>query len=203
MFKKAFVSTLFLLIVATGSILYYCFYVLPKDVKNYQDYLEKNLKKDSQKQACSPTEQLRYGVQKDIWRLNENTRVHYQIQAETSTLSLTPSGNTLFMKETMDNILCLIQEKLYQDSALHPMQQLKSFHADHGLYDYSSHHFAAETVFLDFYTLPEHDLPITLNPDSAFLKGLAKAVSFTLSEKGPSFHAEKFKAQMHSFENNL
>lgn len=203
MFKKAFVSTLFLLILAVGSILYYCFYVFPKDVKNYEEYLEKNLKKDSQKKTASHTEQLRKGIQKDIWRLNENTRLHYQIQAATSTLSLTPSGNTFFMQETMDNILCLIQEKLYENRNHHPMQQLKSFHADHGLYDFNSHYFVAETVFLDFYSLPGHGLPKTLDPDTAFLKGLAKAVSFTLSERGPCFQAEKFKAQMHSFEKNL
>jgi hypothetical protein len=203
MFKKAFVSTLFLLIVVIGSILYYCFYVLPKDVKNYEDYLEKNLKKPSQKQSALYTEQLRENVQKDIWRFDDTTRLHYQIQAKTSILSLTPSNNGVFMKEAMSNIVCLIQEKLYEDSSHHPMQQLKTLHADHGIYDFNKHLFEAETVFLDFYTLPGHSLPTTLASETAFLKGLAKAVSFTLSDHGPSFHAEKFKAHMHSFEKNL
>ena len=203
MFKKAFASTLFLLIIAIGSIVYYCFYIIPKDVKDYEKYLEKNLKNNSQKQEALQTQQLRRDVQKDIWHLSENTRLHYQIQATTSILSFTPSAGNLFMQETMDNIVCLIQEKLYEDRAHHPMQQLKSFHADHGLYDFNNHHFVAETVFLDFYTLPGHDLPKILSPDSAFLKGLAKAVSFTLSDHGPTFHAEKFKAQMHSFDKTL
>jgi hypothetical protein len=200
MFRKAFTSTLFLLLLALLSILYYCFYVLPKDVKNYEDYIEKTIKKPSQKHTSSSTQQFRKHVQKDIWHREHEEPVHYQIKAETSILSLTSSAQGLLMQESMHTIQCLLQEKLYENALHQKMQQLKAFYADDGLYHFNKHHFEAKRVFLNFYALPGHTLPKTLSSETAFLQGVAKAVSLTLSEQGADFHAETFKASMHSLE---
>lgn len=197
MFKKALISTLLLLFLAVGSILYYSFYVLPKDIQSYEKHLEKNRKKAAQKQQISPTEQFRECVQKEIWRLSEGVRLHYQIRAAKSTLLLTPENSNISIRENLDDIVCFIQEKLYEDAFHHPMQQVKTFHADHGTYDFNRHLFEAKSVFLDFYTLQGHDLPKTTPQQVAFLKGVAKAVSLTLSSHGPSFHAKQFRAKVH------
>nr|MCH9631333.1 hypothetical protein [Chlamydiia bacterium] len=197
-FKKALFSTLFLFSLVVGYIGYYNMHILPKDVKKYKEFVEKN--KEDQNKKQPDTKQLRTQIQKDIWQQDDRGRLHYRINAEKSTLYLKPQKNKIEMHEEMEKISCLLQEKIYYQSG-NPMQELRAIIADHGTYDFSKHEFLAETVFLDFYTSKGHDLPHFSEMTSPFLKGLAKQVSFTFSADGPSFHAEKFQAQMQSIGN--
>lgn len=193
MFKKALTSSVILILLIVLYIIYYCFYVLPKDVKRYEDYLESVQSKRSHHEK--PTEQHRTRVQKDIWHFDDGARLHYQILADSSIFTLIPYARTFTLQERLQHIHCALQEKLYYDAEHHPMQQTNTFYADHGIYDFTHHHFHAETVFLKFYTLPGHALLLS-NLGSPFLQGRAHAVSLTLSHRGPAFHAEKFIAHM-------
>lgn len=192
MFKKALASTLFLLLLAGLYVVYYCFYILPKDISKYEEL--KKTKAPSE--AKIPIEQLRTNVHKDIWHNDGIHRLHYSIYAKASHLYLLPDEDKLTLHESMESILCMFQEKLYSSIEQGPMQQLKAFHADHGTYHFNTQAFLAEKVYLHFYTLPGHMLPSHLSNKDAFLQGIAKEVSLVLSEKGPLFQAEKFKAQM-------
>lgn len=194
-FKKTFVSSLLLIFVAAGYIAYYNFYILPKDLKKYEEFVEKNKANQNDKQTDAT--QIRKNIQKDIWQQDSQERLHYRINAENSTLYLKSKKNKIEVHEEMQKIACLLQEKLYYKNHT-PMQELRSFIADTGTYNFSKHEFLAETVFLDFYTSPGHELPELKNINPPFLKGLAKQVSFTFTSGGPSFHAEKFQAQMQS-----
>jgi hypothetical protein len=193
MFKKAVVSSVVLILLIVLYIIYYCFYILPKDVKRYEDYLQSVQSKRTHHDK--PTEQHRTGVQKDIWHFDGRARLHYQILADSSILTLAHSAHPLTLQEHLQHIHCAVQEKLYYDTGLHPMQQTSTFYASHGIYDFTRHHFRSETVFLKFYTLPGHSLLIS-PLGSPFLQGRAQDVSLTLSHRGPAFHAEKFIAHM-------
>lgn len=194
MFKKALGSALLLLLLVLIYFLYYFFYVVPKDIQGYQKYVDsvQNTQASNTKQ---PAQQRRTKVQKDIWHSHEGMRLHYQIDAEESILRLTPSARGLALQEELKDIDCLLQEKLYVDTLLHPMQQLNTFHANHGVYDFSTHVFSTNTVFLDFYTLPGHEIPKVLS-GNPFLRGKARSVVLTLSAQGAAFHAQHFTAQM-------
>lgn len=194
MFKKTLASALILLMLIVLYICYYSFYILPKDVKRYEEYL-KNVQNTHSHKDLEPTEEHRTGVQKDIWHFDGEKRLHYQICADTSTVTLTPSDHGFSLQEDLQNISSILQEQLYEDSLHRPMQRLNTFSAAHGIYDFTSHHFSAETVFLQFYTLFGHSIPKTL-VEAPFLKGRAQSVSLTLSTHGPAFHADRFTAHM-------
>lgn len=197
-FKRTLLSTLFLFALVVGYIGYYNLHILPKDLKQFEEFVEQN--KDDKDKKQTDTTQLRTQIQKDIWQQDDDRRLHYRINAEKSTLYLKPKKNKVEMREEMQQISCLLQEKLYYQNGI-PMQELKAIIADTGTYDFNKHEFLAETVFLDFYTSKGHSLPFFNEISSPFLKGLAKQVSFTFSADGPSFHAEKFQAQMQSIGN--
>jgi hypothetical protein len=96
--------------------------------------------------------------------------------------------------ENLEKIQCWMQDKLFVTPDASKMQQTRFFIADHGTYQYSTQKFLAQTVELSLFRLPGHTLPQTFDPKAAFLKGIAKDVSFSVSGKVPHFQAEQFKA---------
>lgn len=194
MFKKALGSAVILLALAVLYLVYYSFYILPKDVARYEKYL-KDVQETPHKQKA-PTYQSRENVIKDIWHLHHGQRLHYQIRATSSMLMLIPEGNSFSLREHLQCIDCLLQEKLYTNHDHQPMQHVRALHADEGIYDFSNHQFSAEKIHLYLYALSDHSLPHKILK-SPFLKGHANNILLTLSStKGPTFHAEKFVASM-------
>ncbi|HEY5259527.1 MAG TPA: hypothetical protein VIJ46_02685, partial [Rhabdochlamydiaceae bacterium] len=59
-----------------------------------------------------------------------------------------------------------------------------------------SQEFLAHSVGLSLYRLPGHSLPLKTIHSTAFLKGIAKDVSFSISGKTPKFQATDFKASL-------
>jgi len=194
MFKKAFGSALILVILVILYFCYYSFYILPKDVKTYENHLKK-IKNTSTQHVPEATQQLRHHVQKDIWHTHDEQRLHYRILAKNSILTLTPSGKNYELQESLEDIEGILQEKLYEDPQHHPLQQLSVFHTKHGVYDFSTHTFSSDQVLLNFYKLPDHEIPSTFT-SSPCLKGKAASVRLTLSSEGSAFHADKFTAHM-------
>ncbi|HEY2809770.1 MAG TPA: hypothetical protein VGJ00_00030 [Rhabdochlamydiaceae bacterium] len=156
-------------------------------------------KASSSQGLINTTHQQRKNVKKEIYFLQEdNSRLHYRIFSQSSLLTMQPSnaGKKIALNEKLEKIQCWMQDKLYYSSpGVDPMQQVRFFEAEEGVYCYTSQQFLAQTVVLSLFRLPEHDLPQTAKT-SPFLRGIAKDVSFAVSGKTPSFKAQHFKAEL-------
>ena len=149
--------------------------------------------------AYSSTNQLRKGVRKDIWfAQDDESRLQYRIESVASCLTLLPVKNKFEVTETLSNIKCWTQDKLFFNGKERtPMQQARYLEANEGVYHYGSQQFNALGATLSLFHLPGHHLYTKeLSEKKAFLSGLAKSVSFTVSGKTPQFQAEQFKASL-------
>jgi hypothetical protein len=200
MLKRTYLTTLLLFALVVAYIFYYFCYLFPKDIQEYEQSLEKSKKPTPSQPLAPPAEQIRSHVQKDLWHFNGSQRLHYQIRSDNSTLLITSSRHKISLQESMDNVLCMIQDKLYENGKHQPLQQLKILSAAHGVYDFNKHHFGADSVLINFYTLPGVALPKQTPSEQADLQGIAKTASFTFENQGFSFHAEKFKAKLHTMD---
>lgn len=142
--------------------------------------------------------QNRSGVRKDLWLSQQDrTRLHYRIDSQSSVLTLLPIDDKMDIIENLQQIKCWMQDKLYAQGSV-PMQQMRFFEADHGIYQYSSQRFAANSVALSLFRLPGFALPTSVDPKTAFLRGIAQDVSFSIAGKTTQFQAERFKATLQS-----
>jgi hypothetical protein len=167
-----------------------------------KDYFRYNTLRFAEKPEAAPannffsTKQIKEDVVKEIWLPTEEGRITYLIKNRSSIVTLQDQGNEIDLVEEMEGIKCWMQDRLYQDQdSSSPMQQLRYFEADQGTYQYSQDRFLADRVNLSIFRLPGHTLTPALNPDMAYLKGMAQHVSFTLG-KNPKFQAEHFKAYL-------
>lgn len=144
----------------------------------------------------STANQQRQGVRKEIWFTQEdNSRLHYRIESESSQLSLIPFDKKLQLTEKLIKMKCWMQDKIYT-TGKEPMQQMRFFEAEEGIYLYNTQKFFAQAVTLSLFRLPGKELPEILNPDKSFMKGLAQDVSFSVSGRTPQFQAKQFKATL-------
>jgi hypothetical protein len=192
------VSTALLSIVCIGwtaGFFYYFMSPSQSDLVNYSAAVDQ-IQQLTIKPTLSSANQYREGVRKDIWAVqNKDSRLHYRIDSRLSTLSLVPVNDHIDAIETLEDIRCWMQEKLYLTGS-HPMQQLRFFSAQSGTYEYKTQKFLAKSVELSLFRLPTHQIPNKLNMRQAFLKGIAQDVSFSVSGDSPQFHAEHFKATL-------
>ncbi len=164
------------------------------DYEKYTSFVQQRELASSSNSVSSSTHQKRYGVRKDIWFAQEDgSRLHYQIESESSILTLLP-GKKFDIIENLEKMKCWMQDKLYLSSNAQPIQQMRYFEADHGTYQYTTQQFVAQAVALSLFRLPGHALPVKYDSKSAFLRGIAQDVSFSVSGKTPQFQAQNFKA---------
>ncbi|MCI0382151.1 MAG: hypothetical protein L0207_03755 [Chlamydiae bacterium] len=170
--------------------------VRQKDRDFYQKLVQE--KEMACSSSYSSTNQHRKNVRKDIWFVqDDDQRLHYQIESLSSTLTFIPQNDKFQLVEILDNLKCWMQDKLFKtDRDFIPMQQMRYMEAAKGTYHYTSQEFDAEGVSLAMFRLPGHELPQSFFLDSqkAFLKGIAKNISFKISGKTPQFQARNFKA---------
>lgn len=143
-----------------------------------------------------PTKQIRTGVQKDLWISDNGLRLHHQILSPQSILTAYPKGESFELVEDMHEMKCYLQEHI-EPGEKH-MQQIRFIKSHSGTYRYSDQYFHAQQVFLALFKIPGNTLDTHLDFDTALLKGVAEKVSLSLAENSPNFHAEKFKAYIHS-----
>jgi hypothetical protein len=142
------------------------------------------------------THQNRSGVRKDLWLSQQDrTRLHYRIDSKSSVLTLLPIDDKLDIIENLQQIQCWMQDKLYAQGNV-AMQQMRFFEADQGIYQYSTQKFAANSVALSLFRLPGIQLPVSIDPSTAFLRGIAQDVSFSIAGKTTQFQAQRFKATL-------
>ncbi len=154
-------------------------------------------KYDPEAQSSSSAYQTRRGVVKDLWYSQEDDiRVHHRISSESSILTMVAKKNKVDLFENLENIHCLMQEKVYYSALHEPMQQVRFFSANDGTYHYSTQQFLAQRVKLSLHRLSGHSLPEEVDPMQSFLQGIAEDVSFSINNKIPEFHAEHFRANL-------
>jgi hypothetical protein len=166
------------------------------DKERYQRLLKRKQEISSaSKSLSSSTHQVREEVRKDLYvaQSDASSRLHYQIKSKKSLLTLVPSGRHFDITENLEGVVCAMQDKLYA-SGQAPMQQMRYFEADHGVYRYTSQQLVAQDVSLSLFRIPGHELPPAIDPRLAFLKGIAQDVSFSIAGNTPQFQAKHFKA---------
>ncbi len=183
----------FLLTYATFRI----FVIKEKDIKKYSSIL----KRSSHLTACEalkrePLLQKRKNVQKDIFLSQNNTRLHYRIFSDSSTICFTEKKEGVQFIETLKNLKCLAQDKIYLNTQKNcPYQQIRYFTAKEGNYIYPSHKFISDSIHLSFFDIPGSTLPKDISSFEPYLKGFANEVSFHLTDNSSSkLTAQHFRA---------
>lgn len=151
-----------------------------------------------------PATQNRKEVQKDFWIAQNHERQHFRIKSQQSELIIHERNRKLEAVEKLHHLECWLQEfensspTILQKTAQEPestkQQQVRYLTAEDGIYFYPSHHFIAQTVHLQFFRLPGHVLPETIDPSIAFFIGTATEASFSACGKSPTFTAEHLHA---------
>ncbi len=202
MFRKVTTFSLLLLGVLTIGWVALLVHVNARDVAAIRNKI-KEQKENSSKNLFTTTHQERSDVVKEIWFTQEDaSRLHYQIASKTSLLTIAPTGpkgNKFDLIEKLEDIKCWMQDKLYSATETSgPMQQVRFFQADEGLYRFASQEFLAQSVSLSLYRLNGQELPHTTDSLRPFLQGIAQDVSFAVSGKTPQFTAQHFKAELNT-----
>ncbi len=197
MFKRAIFITGLCMGVITFGWLFKLTYLSSEDCVRFKA-LSKSGKAIAKAAHAQQSHQNRSGVRKDLWLSQQDrTRLHYRIDSKSSVLTLLPIDDKVDIIENLQQIKCWMQDKLYAQGNV-PMQQMRFFEADHGIYQYSSQRFAANSVALSLFRLPGIALPTSVDPKAAFLRGIAQDVSFSIAGKTTQFQAERFKATIQS-----
>lgn len=171
----------------------FCF-VRKSDLLHYERILKEQ---ETTNSLPTTAHQIREKVHKEIWFTQEDrSRLQYRIYSNTSLLTLEPADKKIHIVENLQKVRCWMQDKLYYAAATkqQPMQQVRYWEADHGVYRFNSHELLAQDVSLSLFRLPEHQLPRNYLPNNSFLQGLAKNVSFSITGKTPQFQATQFQA---------
>lgn len=197
MFKRAIFITGLCMVMVTFGWLFKLTYLSSEDRVRYKA-IAKSGKAIAKAVHGQESHQNRSGVRKDLWLSQQDrTRLHYRIDSQSSVLTLLPIDDKMDIIENLQQIKCWMQDKLYAQGSV-PMQQMRFFEADHGIYQYSSQRFAANSVALSLFRLPGFALPTSVDPKTAFLRGIAQDVSFSIAGKTTQFQAERFKATLQS-----
>lgn len=178
------------------------FIIRDRDLKKYNNILKRNTKLTAcQALKREPLLQKRKNVQKDIFfSQNDSSMLHYRIFSDSSTVCLTEKASGIELVETLQNLKCLAQDKVYFDPIKKGFsQQLRFFTAKEGYYIYPSHKFVSDSINLSFFDLPGKTLPDDISSFEPYLKGFAKEVSFHLTDNASKLTAHHFRA---SFEMN-
>ena len=196
--KKAFFYLLILFsFLAFSFFTYKVFLIGEKDIEEYHAILNRKSDLTSCKSLKrEPLYQTRQNVQKDIYLTQSNNqRLHFRIFSKSSTICLIEKKYGIELLEDLKNLDCLVQDKICFNSQNNKYnQQLRYFTAKKGSYIYPSHKFTTDTINLEFFDIPGKDLPENIDLYRSYLKGFAKGVSFTLTDKSPELTAEHFRA---------
>ncbi|MBS0606150.1 MAG: hypothetical protein KF898_03370 [Parachlamydiales bacterium] len=165
------------------------------------DYASYREQKQSQqdtsvKSLAQTTNQNRKGVVKEIYFTQEDqSRLHYRIESDSSILTLKPEGSKFDLIEKLEKMRCWMQDKIeLTGPGSSPMQQMRYLEAEEGIYRYTAQQFLAQSVALSLYRIQGRDMPNNLGPYKPFLRGVAQDVSFAVTGKTPQFQAQHFKA---------
>lgn len=194
MLKKATSIGYGLLIVVTIAWSWFFLQVRPIDKTKVLCLLERQAQ--SKKTLCS-AHQKRVNVTKNIWLTqDDNSRLHNRIKSQSSWLMLKPDGKKLKLVEELDQISCLMQERIYYNERI-PMQQVRLLEASSGEYQFAQKQLVSQEVNISVYRLSTHTLPQNVDGIVPIFSGDAENVSLVTSGKTPDFKAKGFTAHMY------
>ncbi len=194
--RAKFYALLALLVVCLAWIAELC---IPRkaDIESYHNFMEKSKVVASSK-ALPSADQKREKVRKDIWFTQEDhLRLHTRLQSKASVLTLLPNDHKMDIIENLETIQCWMQDRLFTANGT-PMQQMRFFEADYGTYQYMTQQFLAKEVSFSLFRIPGFNLSFPTNSSGAFLKGIAKDASFSVSGKTSQLQAQQFKATLNN-----
>ena len=184
MYISSFISFIFFLF-----FFFYFFFIKSSDYQQYQKLSQQKRKIETEKHLVKKTAtQKREHVQKDIYLPQDEKKMHFRLASSLSTLCFSQLDDSIDIIEHLSDIHCWIKEK--NDSSYN---QLRYFIAEKGMYTFPSNQFSGENISLYFFF---HSLENFSSPDllSAYLKGYAKKMIFSLSEKTPHIEVDDFQA---------
>ena len=177
----------------------FVFFLIFRMDRNDLDTYKKIVEEKSSSVSEYEGHQSRTGVTKNIWYTpsGKEERLHFKMISDFSELKFIHKNTSSVVVEDLSNVKCLMQESLGEDET-GTFQQIRLLNAKEATYNYTSSVFNAESVFLDIYRIPGHDLPSLekLSNYSPFLKGIAKTVTFTLEGGALNFEASQLKAHV-------
>lgn len=191
MFKKQMLLTSLPLLAIGALCAVHITWMRPADLEHYRSLTE------ARELAYSPTNQQRQKVQKEIWFSKDpHTRLHYKLCSAGSTLTLTPVASHFEIVESLQGVLCWMQDQLEGGcDGKAPSQQARLIEAESGVYRHSALEFCAKSAHLSLFNLSGHTLPQTPPPKSqALLTGKARDITFALKSKAPQCRADQFQA---------
>jgi hypothetical protein len=179
-----------------GYLTYKNFSINQDDVDLYYNLLNRKNKLTScEALKRKPLCQNRVNVQKDIFMIQNKTRLHFRICSENSVITLSEKKDNVQFVENLENIKCLVQDKIsYNQEKKSYEQELRYFTAKEGIYTYPSHKFITDSINLSFFQVPGILLPESLENFQPHLRGFAKEVSFQLTDQAPKLNASHFRA---------
>lgn len=196
--RLAFYLMIFSSLFFLGYFTFNIFVIKERDIKKYNNILKRN----SKLTACEalkrePLLQKRKNVQKDIFISQNGTRLHYRIFSDSSTICFTEKKAGIEFVETLKNLKCLVQDKIYLNPEKNCFfQQLRYFTAKEGNYIYPSHKFVSDSIRLSFFDIPGKTLPNDISTFEPYLKGFANEVSFHLTDTASKLTAQHFRASI-------
>jgi hypothetical protein len=176
------------------------------DKARYQKFVVENSSQRARHALeTHPATQNRQVVQKDFWIMQESERQHLRIQSQESELIIHERKGKLEAVEKLLGLDCWLQDpgnhpiSILQKKAIGKRendntQQVRHLTAQEGIYFYPSHHFIAQTVHMQFFRLPGHDLPEAVESRFAFFSGTATEACFSACGKSPLFTAQHLHA---------
>lgn len=195
MIKRATFFAFLILTLFTGGVVFKTFYS-PKKMKSIEEILTQDAPM-MQSAEDYLNKQMRSGVSKDLWIVDrDNRRLHHHIESPRSILTAVHKGSKMELTEQMINMRCFFQDKVEEESGVFK-QQIRHIQSEEGTYRYSDQKFHAHSVFLALHSIEGETLTTILDPQTAYLKGIADEVTLSFSNGSPHFHAEKFKAHIH------
>ncbi|MDQ5956250.1 MAG: hypothetical protein ACH349_06925 [Candidatus Rhabdochlamydia sp.] len=168
--------------------------IRPIDKSKVLNLLEREMQS---KTGFLSVSQKRLKVTKDIWfSQDDNSRLHHRIKSKSSLLVLKPHGEKLKLIEELNQIHCLMQERIYYNNEL-PMQQVRLLKASSGEYHFSEKQLLSQGVSISIYKLNTHSLPQEILSTLPIFSGNAENISLTTSGKTPEFQAKGFMAHIY------
>ena len=198
MFRRALLVALALLGGAGALLTYLMVRPSETDRLHYEEVVRKARPEQMMATLGHPGHQEREVVYKDLWIIDGDQRLHFQLACDSSTLEFDVDGSRANIVEHMRGVRGIIQEKLYHDAAGRPMQELRYLVADRASYHYNSNLFVANEATLTRFRTEGHamiDSPDGLEP---ILTGTARSAEFKLADGGIDFHAHHLKAKVYT-----
>ncbi len=183
-------------------------HITPQDRSDYDELLSFFSRSDTKHHLSSD----RTEVLKDLWIHRKDDLYHYSVFGENTSLHLDQRGkNGDTVTEDMQAVSCYLQQKKYyldengiektpdlfvEGKTYFPQQQICHIQAKNGHYDYLKKHFNGESVDLDVFQIPGHDLkfPCGILEGKLLLKGVADTIEFHFSENKPHIHTHNLTA---------